>query len=90
MKAKRDMIDILAELPATCAARHPTDESPILIQRGESGYIPLSRGFNVERYNERHGHNAAIVEAMLVGSMFGWHVPGADPRNYRHDGSPKP
>lgn len=30
----------------------------------------------------------AQEEAMRTGSMFGFHVPGADPKNYDKDGKP--
>jgi hypothetical protein len=59
-----------------CAARHPTDNSVILIVRGELGYRPFKE-IDVEAFNSRHGLSPDEVEAMLVGSMFGWDCPGA-------------
>lgn len=72
----------LHKLPKFCVARlkrshNPSDDSLILIKRGESGYWPAG-GFT-EDYNERRGITKDQVEAMLIGSMFGWDVPGADP-----------
>lgn len=66
-------------LPLTCAARLLSDNSPILIKRGESGYTPLSRDFDVDSYNARRHVTDAQINAMLAGSMFNWSVPGADP-----------
>ncbi len=34
------------------------------------------------------GITPAQQEAMLVGSMFGWDVPGADPDHYDKEGNP--
>jgi len=72
----------LAKLPAKCAQRLPGPEVPILIVAGEKGYHPLSAAFDVDDWNERHGVTPAQAEAMLIGSMFGWEVPGADPDSY--------
>lgn len=66
------------KLPDLCAARLPIDNSPILIRRGERGYHPAP-GLDVDAYNARHNISEAVAEAMLIGSMFGWHVPGANP-----------
>lgn len=65
-------------LPDMCAAAHPTDQAPILIRRGERGFYPAP-GIDVGGYNARHGITDKQVECMLIGSMFGWEVPGAIP-----------
>ena len=52
------------------------------VTRGESGYTPCP-DFTPEQadtMNDRLGVAPAQREAMLAGSMWGWHVPGADPR----------
>ena len=75
-----DVLETLKKLPEMCAARSPSDDSPILIKRGVSGYWPAPRpDFDVDGFNARQGITAAQVEAMQIGSMFGWDVPGADP-----------
>lgn len=38
-------------------------------------------GRDADAFNARHGITAAQVEAMMIGSVFGWDVPGADPAN---------
>ena len=78
-----DVLGSLAKLPPQCFASLPSSRRPrtVLIVRGVPGYTDMDTGITV------HDLNAALpkpptpeqVEAMLVGSMFGWHVPGADP-----------
>lgn len=72
----------LAKLPARCYARHPSTNDPILITAGERGYHWAPPTLDVDAANTRHGITPAQVEAMLVGSMFGWEVPGANPDMY--------
>jgi hypothetical protein len=86
---ENDVAKVLEKLPEICAARLPSDQSPILLHRGVPGYTPWKPSFDVDGYNSRKGITPAQVEAMLVGSMFGWHVPGADPDNYAEDGGKK-
>lgn len=39
----------------------------------------------VAEFNKRLGVTPAQRDAMEVGSMFGWDVPGADPKKYEAD-----
>lgn len=84
----------IAALPDTCYSYLRTTGEVIIIVRGESGYYPTSfssddKEFNkqlVDEYNPKRGITKAQVAAMEAGSMFGWDVPGADPRNYDENG----
>ncbi len=73
------MSTMSTKLPVACAARNPTNNKPIIIKRGERGYFPAAEDLNIQMFNRRLNVTAAQVEAMLVGSMFGFDVPGADP-----------
>lgn len=84
-------------LPEFCYAVMIGDpEQAILIKRGDSGYRPYTKGHppQVEAFvndrNELLGVTPAQREAMIAGSMFGWHTPGADPSNYDAEGRPIP
>lgn len=81
----------LAEgLPELCFSTLQTTGQLICLRRGESGYYPSEwetgdKERNVEeadRLNERLGVTPAQRMAMEIGSMAGWDVPGADPKNY--------
>lgn len=54
------------------------------IHRGVPGYTPVPSLTDAiaARLNAQAGVTDAQIEAMQVGSMFGWHVPGADPDQY--------
>ena len=90
-------------LRITAAARQITSYSVlsgsdkiIIIKRGEKGYfktdIPVTDKDKarsiVNEYNTKLGVSRAQEEAMKAGSMFGFQVPAADPRNYDADGKP--
>lgn len=86
-----------ALLPALCLSIEPSSGDLINIKRGVSGYFPSdwnehgNRRHNqvlADHYNKRRGVTKAQEEAMLAGSMFGWHTPGADPRSYDENGIP--
>lgn len=49
----------------------------IAIKHGVEGYFPQDHltPENLPELPER------VVEAFLIGSIMGWHVPGADPKN---------
>lgn len=78
------------ELPDTCFATLPGTGDLIILKRGETGYyrsdwntsdVDENRSI-AEIHNQRRGITPAQVEAMKVGSMFGFHVSGADPQVY--------
>lgn len=81
----------LAEgLPELCFSVLPGTGDLICIKRGENGYYPSDwstddKEQNVELAdynNERLGVTPEQRQAMEIGSMAGWDVPGADPANY--------
>ncbi len=83
-------------LPALCLTVEPSSGDLINIRRGEMGYRdsnwnrPGERESNrrtADLMNERWGVSKAQEEAMLSGSIFGWNVPAADPRNYDQHGN---
>ena len=74
-----DVLETLKKLPVECASRLPADKSPILIRRGVAGYWPMHPGFDPDAFNARNEITPAQVQAMEIGSMFGWDCPGADP-----------
>jgi hypothetical protein len=85
-----DVADILAKLPPVCAHVLEPQHEPIFIKRGERGYYPAHvlttamhrHAMTVEQvvsaWNARHNVSAQQELCMLIGSMRGWEVPGAD------------
>ena len=82
-------------LPELCYSLLPNNDV-IIIRRNEESYYTteLSAASKeearalVDEFNGKLGVSRAQEEAMLVGSMFGWACPGADPANYDSDGKP--
>jgi len=76
-------------LPTFCYGYLPTTGELIKIDFAESGYIPVCMGESkktAKELNDEIGVTPAQAEAMLAGSMFGWNVPAANPKNYDKDG----
>lgn len=73
----------LQALPELCYSVLPSDDSVIIIKRGEQGYYPTDypEGSDkfVDEFNARMGVTKAQRLAMEIGSMMGWSVPGANP-----------
>jgi hypothetical protein len=77
-------------LPEACFSILPSEGKLIYIKRGELGYYPSNWDTGVaednrklaDYHNEKNGVTKAEEEAMLVGSMFGWDVLGANPKHY--------
>lgn len=81
-------------LPVQCYGVLQSTGEVVIIKNGESGYYRTDINFGskeenqelVDEYNKRLGVTKAQAAAMMVGSMFGWNVPGADPANYDENG----
>jgi hypothetical protein len=69
-------------LPMMCATHLLSTGEPIVITRGEAGYRRLPEGRSIEAINLLFDVTPAHIAAMEAGSLFGWTVPGADPRSY--------
>jgi hypothetical protein len=68
-------------MPLICAARLPNDT----LFTPPNYYWRMPPTFDVDAYNACNGVTVAQVQAMQVGSMFGWNVPGADPDSWGNE-----
>ena len=83
----RDVLATLQKLPAECLTVLRSNPKQLIgIHRGVPGYTPLRECVSeaaaremATRMNDERGVSDAQLKAMEAGSMFGWHVPGADP-----------
>lgn len=88
------VIPLRSSLPESCYAVLPSGKDIIIIKRGESGFYKTDITAKdrheaeeiVTEMNESGGINKAQTEAMIIGSMCGWNVPGADPASYDNEG----
>lgn len=72
----------LSKLPEIAWVALAIDDRAVLVKRGEVGYYPTDYEFPgklVDDLNARLGVSKEQAMAMEVGSLFGFHVPGADP-----------
>ena len=90
------VIPLRSSLPEQCYSVLPDTGELIIIRKGESGYYrtDIDMGDKTENrvladeYNTKLGVSKAQEQAMSAGSMFGWAVPAADPKNYDDNGQP--
>jgi len=90
------VIPMRSTLPDKCYNVLPGSDEIIIVVKGESGYYHTDKyGHDraqaqaiVDECNEIGGVSKAQAAAMLAGSMFGWHILAADPKNYDEQGKP--
>lgn len=85
---------IFARLPELCYGVLNTTNELIIIKRGETGYyptnyVPAEDYETAEKwcdiFNEQLGITKFQRQAMEMGSMFGWDIPGINPDCYYLD-----
>ena len=101
-KSGRTVVPLRASLPNQCYVYVQTERRIGIVKKGESGYYKtdIAECNNIKNHvkaktfvdelNKRLGVTTAQAKAMMVGSMCGWHVPGANPKNYDEHGKTKP
>ena len=89
------IIPLRNALPDHCFSFLESTGEIIRITKGDKGYIPTGKYAEngnprdgVDALNKTIGVSRAQEAAMVVGSMFGWDKPGADPARYGEDGVP--
>lgn len=92
-----DVLDILNKLPQHAFVDNrrsdgslvvPDCQAPVInVVRGREGYSPIHTPLTADELNAGIGVTPAQREALLHGSMFGFHTKGADLDNYAQDGS---
>ena len=89
------VIPMRSSLPGKCFSVLPSTGELIILAHGETGYTHSGMGIEgktiqeaADIANDTIGVTKAEEAAMLAGSLFGWEIPAADPRNYNEDGSP--
>lgn len=65
-------------LPEFCYNKHPVLDMTIRIDRGVDGYKMTGiTGAEYTKLNDKLGVSQKQAAAMLIGSIFGWDLPGA-------------
>ncbi|MEG0892716.1 MAG: hypothetical protein RR998_05070 [Oscillospiraceae bacterium] len=94
-QANNTVVPLRSSLPEQCYSNLLDTGMVVILKRGEKGYTPS--GMHIEGKTAREaadisndtiGVTKAQEAAMLAGSMFGWHTPAADPKNYDDNGQP--
>lgn len=80
---RRDIKDVLEDLPEICCVKPSKDDEWVMVQRGVQGHYPMHRRIDPLQYNRDIELTAPQYEAMLAGSVFGFDVPGADPECWK-------
>lgn len=84
------VVPLRASLPDQCYVFVQSENKIGIVNKGEKGYTDSKSGNGrpsenrrlVDEMNGKLGVTPAQREAMKAGSMFGWHTPAADPKNY--------
>ena len=91
---KRQIKAIYDKLPDKAYAINELSGELIEVRKGESGYRPVLFSGQLifgkaaksrrDELNQSLGITPKVREAMVSGSMFGWHVPAIDPASPVH------
>lgn len=92
----QQIIPLRKSLPDQCYSMLLDTGKIVILKKGETGYYPTDIPFAskeeareiVDYQNSKLGVTRAQEEAMKAGSMFGFAVPAADPKNYNENGLP--
>ena len=92
----KGLIPLRASLPDKCCSTLLETGKVVILKKGETGYYTTDIPFTtreeaqriVDEQNSRLGVTKAQEAAMKAGSMFGFAVPAADPKNYDENGIP--
>lgn len=90
------VIPLRSSLPNDCLIYVESTNEVALIKKGVEGYFQTDYTVddaeenknNVNMLNKSRKITPAQYEAMKAGSLFGWAVPAADPKNYDDKGIP--
>jgi hypothetical protein len=81
------------QLPEMCFVKNDETGETVMVRAQVRGYFSahkyVGKNADVDDLNQRIGVTKRQAAAMKVGSMFGFHVPGADPNKYDDEGRPK-
>ena len=80
--AQKQLAENLKALPERAAI--VSGGFTVILKRGEEGFYNAPAGTNADQINKALGVTNAQAEAMLCGSMFGFHVLGANPDTYKN------
>ena len=91
-QADAAVIPLRSSLPEKCFSVSEYSNDLIEVTKGLNGYSIAEKDLGsltpreaADRLNRELGVSKAQERAMVMGSMFGWAVPGADPDNYPDD-----
>ena len=95
-QAGNTVVPIRSSLPEQCYSSLLDTGMVVILKRGQTGYYKTDIPFKdkesakalVREYNDKLGVSKAQEAAMQTGSMFGFQVPGADPKGYDENGTP--
>lgn len=94
-KSGGSVIPMRSSLPDFCYTYIESENKVGVIRKGFTGYFECTKAYTgkpsevrsmAEELNRKAGITKAQAEAMKCGSLFGWNVKGADPKNYDQNG----
>lgn len=81
------LLSVLSKLPGIAFATLAVSGETIAICRGEQSHYRVQTTKTAGELNSMYGVSPAQAQAMLAGSMLGWHTPLADPERYDDEGN---